>query len=245
MSQEVVLGVDRPRASEDDTALAVALAAAVHSVGRRLGSEPRRVQAMVVDALGTRTRSLRAEVDASVLAAEEGVPDLLADGRSATAALRLRARGLDTAVVEFALDAWRYALGMLAEGVEPPSLRRSLDRTAGGTITDRVDDVPPQATVVVIDDVPTSPAPACLLQLFAEPHAGPLGMAQAPASGAGHARPQATKVAVETPYGTWSGHAHVHVDLTGAGDITQHTPHTLTITVRCCAGHRSPTAECA
>src|SRR5690606_4087687 len=94
MSRQLALGGDRLPASEDDTALAVALAAAVRSAGRRLGSEPRRVQAMVIDALGTRTRSRRAEVDASVLAAEEGVPELLADGDSITAELRLRARGL-------------------------------------------------------------------------------------------------------------------------------------------------------
>ena len=122
------MSVDHNEAGEADVMLARALAQAVREVGRTLAADPRRVQGMVSDVLGAESRSRRAEIDAVVLAAEEAVPDDLMTERIdvADAMERLRERGLDATVATFAIDVWRYALGMLEADAEPPSLSNSV-----------------------------------------------------------------------------------------------------------------------
>jgi hypothetical protein len=119
------------QAGDGDVMLAQALAQAVREVGRNLATDPRRVQGMVSDVLGVESRTRRAEIDAVVLAAEESVPeDLLADRIDVEAALdRLHDRGLDAGVALFAVEVWRYALGMLEDDAQPPSLSNSLEST--------------------------------------------------------------------------------------------------------------------
>ncbi len=132
------MSVDKSDVGEADVMLAKALAQAVREVGRTLAKEPRRVQGMVSDVLGADSRTRRAEIDAVVLAAEEGVPeDLLADRITVDVALaRLRARGLDAAVATFAVEVWRYALGMLEADAQPPSLTNSLEHSTPPVATD-------------------------------------------------------------------------------------------------------------
>ena len=136
------MSVDQNEVGDADVMLANALAQAVREVGRALATEPRRVQGMVSDVLGAESRTRRAEIDAVVLAAEESVPeDLLAERIDVeTAMMRLRNRGLDAAVAHFAVEVWRYALGMLAADAEPPSLTNSLVNSARGS--DAVTDTP-------------------------------------------------------------------------------------------------------
>src|SRR3954470_14993097 len=135
-----VEGRDDASVREADVLLAQALAQAVREVGRNLATQPRRVQGMVSDVLGVESRTRRAEIDAVVLAAEEAVPDDLLAGRIdlATALERLRARGLDAGVARFAIEVWRYALGMLPADAQPPSLTNSLETTdTGEVVTDQ------------------------------------------------------------------------------------------------------------
>jgi hypothetical protein len=121
----------------DDTALAMALAQAVRAVGRNLAADPRRVQAMVRDVLGSESRARRAEIDAVVVAAEEAVPeDLLAKRIDVGAAVdRLNDRGLAPDVSLFAVAVWRYALGLLEEHAEPPTLTNSVEQPSAPTAT--------------------------------------------------------------------------------------------------------------
>ena len=151
------MSVDHNEAGEADVLLARALAQAVREVGRSLATDPRRVQGMVSDVLGAESRSRRAEIDAVVLAAEEAVPDdLMADRIGVTAAMeRLRERGLDATVATFAIDVWRYALGMLEADAAPPSLSNSVpnstERRAPSTDTNRA---PAPPTVPVASSAP-------------------------------------------------------------------------------------------
>ncbi len=121
-----------------DVMVARALAQAVLEGGRSLAREPRRVQGMMNDVLGAESRTRRAEVDAVVLAAEEAIPEDMLAGRIDTdeAMERLHGRGLDDGVAGFAVDVWRYALGMLAAGSEPPSLKNSLEPNVHPGLTD-------------------------------------------------------------------------------------------------------------
>jgi hypothetical protein len=131
----------QPDVGNDDVLLAKALARAVQEVGRSLASEPRRVQGMVSDVLGADSRARRAEIDAVVMAAEEGVAeDLLANRIDLDGALTLlRRRGLDDAVATFAVEVWRYALGLLADDAEPPSLTNSLPTITSSSDTSSSD----------------------------------------------------------------------------------------------------------
>lgn len=131
---------DRDAAGDDpdgEVVVARALAKVLREGGWTLTSDPRRVQGMVRDVIGAESRTRRAEVDAVVLAAEESVPDDLIAGRIDVGGAmdRLRDRGLDTGVALFAVDVWRYALGMLDAEHEPPSLRNSLEAASEPTIT--------------------------------------------------------------------------------------------------------------
>jgi hypothetical protein len=121
-----------------DVAVAQALASAGRVGGPQLPSDPRRVQGMVNDVLGAESRTRRAEVDAVVLAAEESIPDDLMSGRIdvAEAIERLHVRGLDGAVALFAVDVWRYALGMLGQHSVPPTLSSSMEARSQPAITD-------------------------------------------------------------------------------------------------------------
>ena len=107
----------------DDTAVAQALAEAVRRAGPALGTQPRRVRAMLTDVLGSRARDHRAEVEAVVSAAELDLPRKLATGRGDPA--QLRATGMDADLARFAADAWGYALGETTSGALPPTLSTS------------------------------------------------------------------------------------------------------------------------
>jgi hypothetical protein len=161
-----------------DVAVARALASAVLAGGSRLSSEPRRVQGMVNDVLGAQARTRRAEVDAVVLAAEEAVPDDLMSGRIDVdeALERLRVRGLDGGVALFAVDVWRYALGMLGDHSVPPTLSNSLETTSLPTVTDSapasLTESDPGATVVVGSGRSGEPVPAGTAQPIVHGGAG-------------------------------------------------------------------------
>lgn len=147
------------RSEAPDVLVAQALAGAVRDGGRGLAGEPRRVQGMVNDVLGAEGRTRRAEVDAVVLAAEEAIPEsLLANSITLDQAVEsLRARGLDSDIARFAVEVWRYALGMLADDAEPPSLTNSLRTPTGSAPTDVGATVHPDAAVVAatsLDDRP-------------------------------------------------------------------------------------------
>ena len=170
-----------------DVLVARALAQAVIEGGRSLAREPRRVHGMVNDVLGAQSRTRRAEVDAVVLAAEESIPEDILAGRvdDATAMDRLRARGLDDAVSAFAVDVWRYALGMLGADSEPPSLRTGANATSEPAITDSA-----PATITdhasVPDAVPTAAAP--VLTPVDVPQAATVTFTESGASGNGTSR---------------------------------------------------------
>ena len=115
----------------DDAAVAQALADVVRRAGPELGTQPRRVRAMLTDVLGSRARDHRAEVEAVVSAAEHGLPNELATGRGDPA--QLRAAGMDADLARFATDAWGYALGQTAPGALPPTL--SASRPGSGSAT--------------------------------------------------------------------------------------------------------------
>jgi hypothetical protein len=141
-----------------DAAVAQAVASAVRAGGPQLASDPRRVQGMVNDELGAQSRTRRAEVDAVVLAAEEAIPDDLMSGRIDVdeALQRLHGRGLDGGVALFAVEVWRYALGMLGDHSVPPTLSNSLEATSQPAVTDptppSLTESEPDATVVVLDE---------------------------------------------------------------------------------------------
>lgn len=147
----------------DDTAVALAVAAALRDAGPSLVAEPRRVQGMVTDVLGAGSRTRRAEVDAVVLAAEECIPeDLLARSvSSADAVARLQDRGLDTALAAFAVSVWEYALGLLAADQAPPSLTLS----ASAEVIDLSDGAVAEPTVLR-DAVDTRPVDATVLPAY-------------------------------------------------------------------------------
>ena len=118
----------------NDPAVAQALAESVRKVGPDLGGQPRRVQAMLNDVLGSNARTHRTEIDALVLTAGEGIPGNLLNGqRDERVALeRLRARGLDDELARFALDTWAYAFGVRGSDALPPTLPASHPTAAPG-----------------------------------------------------------------------------------------------------------------
>ena len=92
--------------------VAAALSEAVADIGRLAASDPGRVRGLLSDALGSRAREYRAEVDAIVVGAEEDVPrDLLARRRGeqgaddAALSARLAGRGLAPDMASFVVGA--------------------------------------------------------------------------------------------------------------------------------------------
>ena len=139
-----------------DVMLARALAKVVRELGRGVVSDPRRVQGTVNDVLGAHSGAHRTEIDAVVLAADESIPeDLLAERIDLdTAMARLQHRGLDENSARFAFEVWRYALGMLADDAQPPSITDSVPLTTRLVVSDRAPDplpafAPPQVDGVV------------------------------------------------------------------------------------------------
>jgi len=101
----------------DHAAVAAALAESVADVGRLATTDPFRVRALLSDTLGAGARANRAEIDAVVMAVEEGVPAALIGRRRGPGGAtdvellsRLEARGLDPAMSQFALGAWGAAM---------------------------------------------------------------------------------------------------------------------------------------
>lgn len=112
-------------AGDSDQSVALAVAETLRVGGRAVTTDPRRVHGMVNDLLGPAARTRRAEVDAVVMAAEEGVVDELIAGLDADDAVRrLHERGLRDDVATFAVQVWSYGLGLL-DHAEPPSLTAS------------------------------------------------------------------------------------------------------------------------
>lgn len=149
---------------QPETAVARALADAVRVAGSDVASSPPRVRGMVSDVLGDDARTRRAEIDAVVIAVEEGVPERLrprgdagAHEAAEQAVGMLRARGLDVDVARFAVSVWQYALGLLEEDTPPPTLTVSLeappaaDALAGGR-TGTAADLAVGRTVLPSDD---------------------------------------------------------------------------------------------
>jgi len=101
----------------DQAAVASALAESVADVGRLATTDPSRVRALLSDSLGAQARPRRAEIDALVIAVEEGVPTALLGRQRGTGGepdaellARLESRGLDASMSQFALGAWGAAL---------------------------------------------------------------------------------------------------------------------------------------
>lgn len=120
-----------------------ALAQVLRDHGRLVGSQPERVRGLLSDILGVDGRDFRAEVDALVVACEEGVPALLLDqadtAESADSAVtegvgRLEARGLASERAADATLTWASAL----EAQVSDSLRTSLSSSVRS-------DPPPEA----------------------------------------------------------------------------------------------------
>lgn len=89
-----------------------ALRVVVRDHGRRVAEDPTRVRALLVDALGPDAREARAELDAVVVAAEEGVPAAVGASPSAKAdaRARLEQRGLSPAMARVAVHCWDAVL---------------------------------------------------------------------------------------------------------------------------------------
>ena len=120
----------------DSQRVTAALTRAVRDHGRLATTQPERIRALLSDLLGSAARDLRAEVDAVVVACEEGVPHLLLsatgpglgwgsglgpdsgtgsaeearDGAVAEALRRLEDRGLRAELAVVAVSAWAAAL---------------------------------------------------------------------------------------------------------------------------------------
>ncbi len=104
---------DTSRSPNTDGRVADALAAAVRDYGPSLAADPRRVQAVISDVLGSDVGTQRAELDAVVDAARHDVAAALADRRlePAAAIARLEATGMASVFARTAVDIWLAALG--------------------------------------------------------------------------------------------------------------------------------------
>jgi hypothetical protein len=143
----------------DPQSVPEALDRAVRDLGRRLGENPDRVRAVLSDALGSQARAHRAEIDAVVVATEEGIPATLVDRSELVPTqtdvaegdqrllARLGERGLNPDAAAFALGTWASALGATtsvsstpsieaasAAGLEATGLRGSLGAAVGGSL---------------------------------------------------------------------------------------------------------------
>jgi hypothetical protein len=131
--------------------------------GSAVAGDPRRMRAGLNDVLGSEARRYRAEIDAVVLAAEELGPEQLADPRlvRADALARLGERGLAGSTAQFALGAWRVALG--ASGPEDQVIPAS-GLPVGGSLPDPITDPAiqsePETDPVMDFGPPTNPMSA-------------------------------------------------------------------------------------
>ena len=121
----------------DSPNVTAALSRAVRDHGRRATTQPERIRALLSDLLGPSARELRAEVDALVVACEEGVPGLLLsseglpDAAADEAVARLEARGLQPGLAFVAVTTWATALAV------PLSETRSLSDGSVGEVSSR------------------------------------------------------------------------------------------------------------
>src|SRR4051812_4433751 len=131
--------------------------------GSAVAGDPRRMRAGLNDVLGSEARRYRAEIDAVVLAAEELGPEQLADPQlvRADALARLGERGLAGSTAQFALGAWRVALG--AAGPEDQVIPASGLPVGGGLpapTPDRATQSEPEPAPVMDFGPPTTPMSA-------------------------------------------------------------------------------------
>lgn len=121
----------------DSSGVIAALSRAVRDHGRVATTQPERIRALMSDLLGPSARELRAEVDALVIACEEGVPGLLLasegspDAAVDEAVTRLEARGLQPGLAVVAVTIWAAALAV------PLSETRSLSDGSVGEVSSR------------------------------------------------------------------------------------------------------------
>ena len=97
-----------------EAAVSRAVAAMLAAFGADIVGDARRVRACLTDELGSQARTRRAEIDAVVIAVEEGVAQRLRSTSFDRAAeMRgLAARGLDVDVASYTIDVWRHGLGL-------------------------------------------------------------------------------------------------------------------------------------
>jgi peptide/nickel transport system substrate-binding protein len=106
------------------SAVAEALRVVVRDHGWRVADRPERVRALLSDALGASAREHRAEVDALVVAAEEGVPALLLgvgppESLVTEARRRLLDRGLAEPITTLSLLTWGETLELPTSSIAP------------------------------------------------------------------------------------------------------------------------------
>ena len=148
-----------------------ALAQVLRDHGRVVGSNPDRVRGLLSDILGVDGRDFRAEVDALVVACEEGVPALLigtvesADSAVTEGVGLLEARGLTTDRAADATLTWASALdAQVSESLWTSLSSRRSDPTPGprGGAVLATDDtyLPPPPTFGASPEAPGTSAPA-------------------------------------------------------------------------------------
>ncbi|SDP38334.1 ABC-type transport system, substrate-binding protein [Pedococcus dokdonensis] len=152
--------MDRPDPQE-------ALAQVLRDHGRLVGLQPDRVRGLLSDLLGVGGRDFRAEVDALVVACEEGIPALLLDTvDSADTAVTegvglLEARGLTTERAAGATLAWASALEAPVSESLSSSMRSdpSAPSSGGDLLSAAATSLPaPTHRTPTVEPVPTRPS---------------------------------------------------------------------------------------
>jgi hypothetical protein len=151
---------------DEATAVARALAAAIHTFGPEVSTTPRRVQGCLSDELGSMGRSRRAEVDAVVIGAEEGVPASILDGsfHRPAAMARLQERGLTVDAATYSLDVWEHGLGTVESADEVPTMRDTSDRPP-----EVVQELPVVVEGTDLDGLPSAPSQPAAIEAAMPP----------------------------------------------------------------------------
>ena len=160
MTEEFETFAGASSAPTPSTSIAASLSSVVATFGTGILDDPRRVRACLTDELGAAGWSRRAELDAVIMAVEEGVViDLRGDHFDrAEASSTLAARGLSNEVAGYAIDVWSMALGVTSAAgptVEPTIAPLVVDLRDTTRLPDDITtpDAPP--VVVTPPEVPT------------------------------------------------------------------------------------------
>ncbi len=147
----------------DSPSVTAALTRAVRDHGRVAATHPERIRALLSDLLGSSARELRAEVDALVVACEEGVPQLLLsaeeepDAAAEEAVARLEARGLQPGLAFAAVNTWAAALAVPRPGGRslPDGTRGEISSSSSaGVLSSSHEQTPPGDRTELPDDAP-------------------------------------------------------------------------------------------